>query len=219
MAEKSIPDCVCESNRSRRRRPLRIGNKFLRSADATNATSEHSLPQSVEFVIHARLQRLSPKLKAFVQTLSLLGEEVEIQLATTVLGVDVGELLTALFELARFAFVHPLAGNSVRFRHQIIAEACANTIPRGRRLEIHQAAVQAIIRRYPNSDGRYEQLAFHAEEAGDADAALGYPSGTPPSKRCGNAAASSLSLIYDRALKLIERLGKPPKKNMSTSVE
>ena len=145
---KSIPDRVCESDRSRRRVPF-ILEEFLRSADATNATSEQSLPQSVESVIHARLQRLSPKLKTFVQTLSLLGQEIEIQLATTVLGVDVGELLNALFELDPFAFIHPLAGNSVRFRHQIIAEACANTIPRDQRRETHQAAVQAIIRRYP----------------------------------------------------------------------
>ena len=183
-----------------------ILEEFLRSADATNATSEQSLPQSVESVIHARLQRLSPKIKTFAQTLSLLGEEVEIQLATAVLGVDVGELLNALFELDRFAFIHPLAGNSVRFRHQIIAEACANTIPRDRRREIHRAAVQAITRRYPNLNGRYEQLAFHAEEAGDADAALGYLWEAAVEAR-RNAAASSLSLIYDRALKLIERLG------------
>ena len=183
-----------------------ILEEFLRSADVTNAMSEQSLPQSVESVIHARLQRLSPKIKTFAQTLSLLGEEVEIQLATAVLGVDVGELLNALFELDRFAFIHPLAGNSVRFRHQIIAEACANTIPRDQRREIHRAAVQAITRRYPNLNGRYEQLAFHAEEAGDADAALGYLWDAAVEAR-RNAAASSLSLIYDRALKLIERLG------------
>jgi len=180
--------------------------EFLRSADATNAMSEQSLPQSVESVIHARLQRLSAKIKTFAQTLSLLGEEVEVQLATAVLGVDVGELLNALFELDRFAFVHPLAGNSVRFRHQIIAEACANTIPRDQRREIHRAAIQAITRRYPNLNGRYEQLAFHAEEAGDADAALGHLWEAAVEAR-RNAAASSLSLIYDRALKLIERLG------------
>jgi len=120
--------------------------------------------------------------------------------------VDVGELLNALFELDRFAFIHPLAGNSVRFRHQIIAEACANTIPRDQRREIHRAAVQAIIRRYPNLNGRYERLAFHAEEAGDAAAALGYLWEAAVEAR-RNAAASSLSLIYDRALKLIERLG------------
>jgi len=183
-----------------------ILEEFLHSAGATNAMSGQSLPQSVESVIHARLQRLSAKIKTFAQTLSLLGEEVEIQLATAVLGVDVGELLNALFELDRFAFIHPLAGNSVRFRHQIIAEACANTIPRDRRREIHRAAVQAIIRCYQNLNGRYEQLAFHAEEAGDADAALGYLWEAAVEAR-RNAAASSLSLIYDRALKLIERLG------------
>jgi len=183
-----------------------ILEEFLRSADATNAMSGQLLPQSVESVIHARLQRLSPKIKTFAQTLSLLGEEVEIQLATAVLDVEVGELLNALFELDRFAFIHPLAGNSVRFRHQIIAEACANTIPRDQRREIHRAAVHAIIRRYPNLNGRYERLAFHAEEAGDADAALGYLWEAAAEAR-RNAAASSLSLIYDRALKLIERLG------------
>jgi class 3 adenylate cyclase/tetratricopeptide (TPR) repeat protein len=183
-----------------------ILEEFLRSADVTNATSEQSLPQSVESVIHARLQRLPPRIKTFAQTLSLLGEEVEIQLATAVLGVDVGELLNALFELDRFAFIHPLAGNSVRFRHQIIAEACANTMPRDQRREIHRAAVQAITRCYPNLNGRYEQLAFHAEGAGAADAALCYLLEAAVEAR-RNAAASSLGLIYDRALKLIERLG------------
>src|SRR5262249_43833796 len=49
-------------------------------------------------------------------------------------------------------------------------------------------------------------LAFHAEEAGDADAALGYLWEAAVEAR-RNAAASSLILIYDRALKLIERLG------------
>ena len=183
-----------------------ILEEFLRSADVTNAMSEHSLPQSVESVIHARLQRLSPKTKTFAQTLSLLGAEVEIQLATAVLDVDMGELLNALFELDRFAFIHPLEGSSLRFRHQIIAEACANTITRDQRRDIHLAAVQAITRRYPNLNGRYEQLAFHAEGAGDAEAALGYLWEAAVEAR-RNAAASSLSLIYDRALKLIERLG------------
>src|SRR6202000_1987547 len=79
--------------------------EFLRSADATNAMSEQSLPQSVESVIHARLQRLPPKTKSFAQTLSLLGEEVEIQLATAVLGVEVSEPLRALSELASFWFL------------------------------------------------------------------------------------------------------------------
>src|SRR5262245_38591586 len=183
-----------------------ILEEFLRSADATNAASGQSLPQSVESVIHARLQRLSPKVKTFAQALSLLGEEVEIHLAMAVLGVVAGELLNALFELERFALVHPLVGNSTRFRHQIIAEACANTMPRDQRRKIHRAAIRAITKRFPSLHGHYEQLAFHAEEAGETEAALGYLWEAAVEAR-RNSAASSLSLIFDRAVKLIEELG------------
>jgi hypothetical protein len=79
-------------------------------------------------------------------------------------------------------------------------------IPRDQRRKIHRAAIQAIIQRYPSLHGRYEQLAFHAEEAGDAETALGYLWEAAVEAR-RNAAASSLSLIFDRAFKLIERLG------------
>jgi class 3 adenylate cyclase/tetratricopeptide (TPR) repeat protein len=181
-----------------------ILEEFLRSADT--ADNAQLLPQSVASVIHARLQRLSPKIKTLAQTLSLLGEEVQIPLATAVLGVQVGELLNGLFELERFAFVHPLVGNSTRFRHQIIAQACADTIPRDQRRKIHRAAIRAITQTYPTLHGRHEQLAFHAEEAGEPEAALGHLWDAAWEAR-RNAAASSLSLIFDRALNLIERLG------------
>ena len=133
-------------------------------------------------------------------------EEVEIQLATAVLDVEVGELLSALFELERFAFVHPLAGHSMRFRHQMIAQACANTIPRDRRQKIHRAAIRTITQQYPSLHGRYEQLAFHAEEAGEAELALGYLWEAALEAR-RNSAATSLSLIFDRALSLVASLG------------
>jgi tetratricopeptide (TPR) repeat protein len=157
-------------------------------------------------VIHARLQRLPSRLKTFAQSLSLLGEEVEIQLATAVLDVEVGELLSALFELERFAFVHPLAGHAMRFRHQMIAQACANTIPRDRRQKIHRAAIRIITQQYPNLHGRYEQLAFHAEEAGEAELALGYLWEAALEAR-RNSAATSLNLIFDRALSIVASLG------------
>jgi predicted ATPase len=89
-----------------------ILEELLRSADATDAPHGQSLSQSVESVIHARLQRLSPRVKTFAQVLSLLGEEVEIHLATAVLGVDVGELLSALFELERFAALGTLQSSN-----------------------------------------------------------------------------------------------------------
>ena len=181
-----------------------ILEELLRSADADD--SAQLLPQSVASMIHARLQRLSPRIKSLAQTLSLLGEEVDIALATAVLGVEVGELLNGLFELERFAFVHPLVGNSTRFRHQMIAEACADTIPRDQCRKVHRAAIQAITLTYPTLQGRYEQLAFHAEEAGETEAAVGYLFEAASEAR-RNGAGTSLRLIFDRALGLIERLG------------
>jgi class 3 adenylate cyclase/tetratricopeptide (TPR) repeat protein len=206
LCDKDWPPAVLAQSIDRADGVPFILEELLRSADATNASSGRSLPQSVESVIHARLQRLPPRVKTFAQALSLLGEEVEIHLATAVLGVDVGELLSALFELERFAFVHPLVGNCMRFRHQMIAQACANTIPRERRQKIHRAAIRTIILQYPSLHGRYEQLAFHAEEAGEADLALGYLWEAALEAR-RNSATSSLSLIFDRALSLIASLG------------
>jgi tetratricopeptide (TPR) repeat protein len=164
------------------------------------------LPQSVESGIHARLQRLSLPAKMCAQALSLLGEEVEIDFARSVLDVDIGNLLNDLFELERFAFVHPVAGRSTRFRHQIIAEACADTIPRERRQKIHRAAIRVMTLRYQSLSGRYEQLAFHAEEAGENEVALEYLWQAALEAR-RSSAASSLNLIFDRALKLTVRIG------------
>ena len=66
--------------------------------------------------------------------------------------------------------------------------------------------MSTLTARYGNLDGRYEQLAFHAERAGEIRAALGYlwQAGLEARR---NSAAASLNLIFDRALALIDRIG------------
>lgn len=164
------------------------------------------LPQSVGSLIHARLQGLSPGAKALAQALSLLGENVDLAFAGAVLGTDAGALLDDIGELERFAFVHPIRNGLTYMRHQIIAEACAETIPHERRRAIHRGAIEAIEARYPNLGGRYGQLAFHAEGAGDFVAALDYLWEAALEARRSSATAS-IGLIFDRALGLIARLG------------
>ncbi len=165
-----------------------------------------ALPHGVGSLIHARLQRLSGKARALAQTLSLLGADADIELASDVLGRDTEPLLDELAELERFAFVHPPAGRPIRMRHQIISDACAETIPHRRRKELHRAALRAIRSRYPELAGRYEQLAFHAEGSGDAAGAVDYLWDAALEAR-RNSAAVSLSLIFDRAVGLIGTIG------------
>lgn len=180
--------------------------EFLRSMQTSKTHAQHQMPQSVESVIHARLQVLSPGAKMLAQALSLLGERVEIDFVRAVLGADLGTLLNDLSELERYAFVHPLAGTSTCFRHQIIAMACSDTLTRERRQKLHRAAIREIILHHPNLSGRYEQLAFHAVEAGEDSVALDYLWKAGLEARRSSAAVS-LNLIFDRALQVISRMG------------
>jgi class 3 adenylate cyclase/tetratricopeptide (TPR) repeat protein len=180
--------------------------ELIYAANGRDAGQANALPQGVGSLIHARLQQLSPEAKTLAQTLSLLGGSVEIELAGDVLGRTAEPLLEELAELERFAFVHPVAGRPIRMRHQILSEACAETITHSRRKDLHRAALRAIRARYPERAGHYEQLAFHAEGAGDVAEAVDYLWEAAHEAR-RNSAAVSLSLIFDRAVALIETLG------------
>jgi class 3 adenylate cyclase/tetratricopeptide (TPR) repeat protein len=179
--------------------------ELARSAEAGEAAF-NALPQRVESVIHARLRRLPRRANGVARALSLLGEEVDVDLLRAVTGIATDGLLNDLAELERFALVHPIGGGGIRFRHQIIAEACANTIPRKRRMELHQAAIAALVGRTTVTAGRQMRLAFHAEGAGDDRAALSYLWEAAVEAR-GTAAAASLNMIFDRALDIIARIG------------
>ncbi|MFL6846513.1 MAG: ATP-binding protein [Allosphingosinicella sp.] len=165
-----------------------------------------TLPRSVGSLIHARMQRLSAEARTLAQALSLLGTDADIDLASDVLGRGGEPPLDELAELERFAFVHPMAGRPIRMRHQIITEACAETIPHRRRKELHRAALQAIRSRHSDLAGRHQQLAFHAEGAGEALEALDHLWNAALEAR-RNSAAVSLSLIFDHAVRLIESIG------------
>lgn len=179
--------------------------ELARSAEAGEAAFK-ALPRRVESVIHARLRRLPRRVHAVAQALSLLGEEVDVDLLRSVTRIPTDALLTDLADLERFALVHPIGGGALRFRHQIIAEACAGTIPRRLSAELHKAAITAILARTPTGSGRYAQLALHAEGAGDDRRALGYLWDAAVEAR-GSAATASLNLIFDRALAVTERIG------------
>jgi class 3 adenylate cyclase/tetratricopeptide (TPR) repeat protein len=163
-------------------------------------------PPSVASAIHARVHRLASGPKATAQALSVLGDTVEIEFLRSVMETDAGVLLSDLAELQRFAFVHPIAGSVARFRHQIIAEACAQTVSRPRRQGFHKAALRAMISRFPDPSGRYGQLAFHSEGAGDDAVALAYLWEAALEARRASADAS-INRLFERSLVLADRVG------------
>jgi tetratricopeptide (TPR) repeat protein len=177
------------------------------SDEIEDADRESALPDSVRSIIHARLNHLSAKTKAFAQALSILGEEVDVDLAVRTLATDKGTLLRRRSELERLSIVHPPIASSIRFRHAIVAEACAETVPVARRQQIHRAAMEAI-RATPGGEAQYERLAFHAEGARDDEKALEYLWLAALSAR-RSSASGSLLLTFKRAIACIERIGEP----------
>lgn len=165
-------------------------------------------PQSVQSVIHARLNRLSPDAKSFAQALSVLGEEVDVELAVKALGIGAEALRRDRSELDRLGILHPSIGHSLRFRHAIVAEACSETVPGPRRQEIHRAAIDAIASIHNDLGAEYERLAFHAEGARDDERALEYLWLAALRARRSSASAS-LYLMFERAMQCIERIGAP----------
>ena len=117
-------------------------------------------------------QPAAAETKFCAQGLSILGEEVELEFARKVLRMEKEELSAALGDLEKLAITYPVTGPSLRFRHAIIADACAITVPRTRRTDVHRAAIETIRATYSDLGGLYERLAFHAEAAGDDEAAL-----------------------------------------------
>ena len=182
--------------------------QIVLSIEDAHGESINLVPQSVQSVIHARLNRLSPTAKECAQALSVLGNEVEIDVALHVLNKDTEALLRDCTELERLEIVHPSIGTSIRFRHAIVAEACSETVPGPRRRELHRAAIAAVTTTYSDLGAQFERLAFHAESARNDEQALEYLwlAGLRARR---SSASGSLFLIFQRAMECVERIGEP----------
>jgi class 3 adenylate cyclase len=133
------------------------------------------LPPTVQAVLSARIDRLEPREKTLVQTMSVIGKEVPEPVLREVSTVPDAELADSLALLEEAEFLLEPTSNGHRefaFKHpltQEVAYASQLSEPRAR---AHGAVAGAIERLYPDGlDERAALLAHHAEQAGKALAA------------------------------------------------
>jgi tetratricopeptide (TPR) repeat protein len=208
LTDAGIPPALIERAVARADGIPFVLEQIIQSVEGPGATTVDMLPQGVEDAIRARLNKLAPRTRAMIQALSILGEDVETDVARSALEPDPEEFRDGLHDLERLGFIYPPVGGSIRFRHAILAEACAKTVPDERRREIHEAAINAISEHYGDLSGQYERLAFHAEGAGDDAGALEFH--WHAARRAFKSSANrSLNLIFERAMDCIARIGAP----------
>ena len=154
-------------------------------ADRDPGGGEMELPESLQALIAARLDTLSPERKSLLQDAAVLGKVFWVGALAEIGGRDQAELELALHELARKELVRPVRVSSMEgeseysFWHLLVRDVAYGQIPRAERARRHRSAAAWIERKAGERvEDLAELLAHHylqalelAEAAGDTEQA------------------------------------------------
>jgi class 3 adenylate cyclase len=154
-------------------------------SDRGHSSDQVSLPDSIQALIAARLDTLSPERKSLLQDAAVLGKVFWAGAVAEIGDRDEGALELALHELARKELVRPARTSSMEgeseysFWHLLVRDVAYSQIPRAERTRRHRSAAAWIERKAGERvEDLAEVLAHHyllahelAEAAGDAEQA------------------------------------------------
>jgi DNA-binding CsgD family transcriptional regulator len=172
------------------------GNPFFVTEVLAGGAAD--VPPTVRDAVLARAARLDADARAVLEAVAVVTPRVELPLLELLAGDAVAGLDRCL---ASGMVVQE--GAAVRFRHELARIAVEESISPYRRLELHRAALDALMRF--GSDAA--RLAHHADAGGMADAVLAFaPAAAARASTLG--AHREASEQYARALRYAEEL--PP---------
>jgi predicted ATPase/class 3 adenylate cyclase len=180
---------------------------FLRRDDGAwrfEASEDLPLPESVQGIVAARLDSLSPEEKALAQDAAVIGKVFWAGAVAAVGGADRGAVEERLHTLSRKEFVRRERRSSVAgeeqyiFLHVLVRDVAYGQIPRGSRSIKHRAAAEWIASLSTDrSEDRAEMLAHHYLSALELARASGHDA-----SELAEAARLALREAGDRAFAL-----------------
>ena len=147
------------------------GNPFFVTeilAAGPDTLANSALPRSVSEAVWGRLARLSAPARDTAHAATICGPHAGARLLEKVCPGA-----TAALDECLDAGVLRADGAAVAFRHELARRAALEQIPDYRRQELHARALAALAQP-PIPPEALSALAFHAEQAGDHDAAARY---------------------------------------------
>ncbi len=167
-----------------------------------------TVPDTVQEVLQARIDRLPEEPRRLLQTAGVLGREVSAGLLGAVWDGP-SPLPPLLRELTRLEFLYEQGGGEESvyvFKHAMTREVARESVPAPRRLALHAAAGRALETLYA---GRLEEvcdrLAYHYSKAKQADKAVEYLTRLAERAARTYAHAEAVTAL-DEALAHVERL-------------
>jgi class 3 adenylate cyclase/tetratricopeptide (TPR) repeat protein len=139
--------------------------------------SEIQVPETVQGIIAARMDRLEKDLKETMQIASVIGREFPFPILQTVTGMK-EKLEAYLLELQALEFIYERSmfpELEYIFKHALTQQVAYSSLLLKKRKEVHESIGQAIETLYPNRlDEFYEALAFHFKNGASTDKAIHY---------------------------------------------
>jgi class 3 adenylate cyclase/tetratricopeptide (TPR) repeat protein len=171
-------------------------------------TSNLQVPDTIQGIIAARMDRLEEHLKQIMQVASVIGREFAFRILHAISGMR-KEVKADLLDLQRLELIYEKSlfpELAYIFKHALIQEVAYNSLLLARRKEIHEKIGHAIEEIYPDRlEESYEMLAYHYSRGEDPEKASHYLtlSGNKAARRNSLSEASS---FYKEALTTLRRL-------------
>ena len=173
--------------------------------------AEISVPDSIQGVLMARIDRLSDEPKRAIQMASVIGREFAVRLLDRI--VELGERTEAVVgELKALELIYQKTAHpelAFMFKHALTHEVAYQSVLVQRRKALHHLVANAIEELYRDRLAEhYEALAHHFTRAEDWDKALDYHERA--AAKAADAFANQSAVEHcQRALDIAERIGAP----------
>ena len=126
------------------------------------AVDPGQVPLTIAELLSARLEATGDS--GLASDCSVLGTDIDSNVAATVLELDHDQLCARLDELVAGGIMRHHEGRGYGFRHGLLRDAAYSMLLRSDRTRLHAAAAEALDQLDP--DGRREEIARHWEGAG-----------------------------------------------------
>ena len=167
------------------------------------------LPNSVQGLLLAQLDRLAVEARHTLQMAAVIGKTFLHKVLETIAGAE-QQVQNQLTELEQHDYIQPDRddlGAAHSFRHILIQESAYNTLLHERRRDYHRQTAVALEQLFPAAIAEQSAfLAYHYEQAGMLDEAIYFHQQTADQARLLYANQEAETL-YKRILDLLEQQG------------
>jgi tetratricopeptide (TPR) repeat protein len=184
-------------------------------ADHPELRSDVMVPDTIQGVLEARLDRLPDAEKQLLQVASVIGKDVPVSLLQAVAGVPEESLRSSLSRLQTTEFIYlrkVSPAEEYTFKHALTHDVIYESLLAPRRQALHGIVARNIEDLYPDQlEEQAVVLAYHYSRSNDREGAIKYAlaAGDRAARVYANAEAAT---YYDQALVLNRALTASPER-------